>query len=432
MPLGGGRLGKAMTDTPIRVGPATDAERFLATEHTVWFQEVSADPPEQQLLGLAERLRYAVELPDGDPRTYAGVYAVYPLTLVVPGADAGTTPVPCAGLSWVGVHPDHRRRGVLAAMMRHHLEQVHEEEGTFVSALHASEPAIYGRFGYGSASLEQEVKLGRGTTLTAPGLDDEAATVTTQLTTLSDPGMAVRLRTCHLEVAAVGAVVGDATFYERFCYQAPEDLRGHESWRVLFARRGGADAGFAVIRRTHRWDKSRPNGTLEVWAVVGGPAAQLALLRRLVDFDLMGEITVGRVGFDDPLLLWAGGPRSASDVGTYDSLWVRLVDLPEALQQRAYARPCDVVVEVEDAQAPWNQGRWRIHVDAAGQATVEQTSAEAHLRLPVQALGGAYLGAGNLVALHRAGVVTEQRPGAVAELWRAMRTDVAPGAAFSF
>ena len=421
-----------MSGEPIRVGPATDAERFLATEHTVWFQEVSADPPEQQLLGLAERLRYAVELPDGDPRTYAGVYAVYPMTLSVPGADAGSASVPCAGLSWVGVHPDHRRRGVLAAMMRHHLEQVHVEKGTFVSALHASEPAIYGRFGYGSASLEQEVELGRGTTLTAPGLDDEVATVTTQLATLSDPGMAARLRTCHLEVATVGAIVGDDTFYEKFCYEAPEDLRGHEAWRVLFARREGVDVGFAVIRRAQKWEKHRPGGELAVWAVVGGPAAQLALFRRLVDFDLMGAITVNRVGFDDPLLLWTGGPRSTSDVGVYDGLWVRLVDLPDALQQRAYARPCDVVVEVDDTAAPWNQGRWRIHVDDAGQATVEQTSADAHLRLPVQALGGAYLGAGNLVALHHAGVVTERRPGAVAEFWRSMRTDLAPGAAFAF
>ena len=68
-----------------------------------------------------------------------------------------------------------------------------------------------------------------------------------------------------------------------------------------------------------------------MWLLVGDPVAQLVLLRRLVDFDLMGSVSIGKVGVDDPLLLWAGGPRSTSDVGTYDSLWVRLVDLPEAL-----------------------------------------------------------------------------------------------------
>ena len=38
-------------------------------------------------------------------------------------------------------------------MLRHHFEQVHEQDGTHISALHASEPAIYGRHGYGLVSV---------------------------------------------------------------------------------------------------------------------------------------------------------------------------------------------------------------------------------------------------------------------------------------
>jgi hypothetical protein len=34
--------------------------------------------------------------------------------------------------------------------------------------------------------------------------------------------------------------------------------------------------------------------------------------------------------------------------------------------------------------------------------------------------------------MHRAGLIAEHRKGAVAELWRAMRTDVAPTAAIEF
>jgi predicted acetyltransferase len=146
----------------------------------------------------------------------------------------------------------------------------------------------------------------------------------------------------------------------------------------------------------------------------------------------MGTVKVRGVGVDDPLLLWAGGPRATSDVATYDSLWVRLVDLPEALQARSWSAPCDVVVQVADRAAPWNEGSWRIHADGSGRAEVERTSAEAVVRLPVEALGAAYLGGGNLVALQRAGQVEERRRGAVAELWRAMRTDTAPTAAIGF
>lgn len=421
-----------MSTTPIRVGRATDAERYLATEHTVWFDEVPSASVEEQLLGFPADQRFAAEVDGADPSSYAGIYGVYPLTLSIPGAGQVGRQVPCAGLTWVGVHPDQRRKGVLTAMLRHHLEQVREEAGTHVSALHASEPAIYGRHGYGLASLELEVTLGRATTLTAPDLEDAAATVTTRLATVTDPDVPERMRECHLAGATLGAVVGGPGYYDRLCLQWPEDLRDKEAWRVLFARRDGVDVGFAMFRRAHKWERARPSGELTVWAVVGDPAAQLALLRRLVDFDLIGTVKVGHVGVDDPLLSWTGGPRSTADVATYDSLWVRLVDLPEALQARAWSAPCDVVVAVTDTAAPWNDGTWRIRADDTGRATVQRTTAEAAVRLPVEALGAAYLGGGNLVARQVAGLVTERRSGAVAELWRAMRTDVTPTAAVGF
>jgi GNAT superfamily N-acetyltransferase len=421
-----------MTDNRIRVARATDPERYLATDHTVWFSEVPAAPTEEQLIGLPEEQRFAADVEGSDPATYPGIYGVFPLTLSIPGPDAGVRQVPCAGLTWVGVHPDHRRKGVLGTMLRHHFEQVHEEPGTHVSALHASEPAIYGRHGYGLASQELEVSLGRGTALTAPELQHAADAITTQLATVSDPGVPKRMRECHLGAAGLGSVVGDAGYYARLCAQLPEELRDKESWRMLFARRDGEDVGFAKFRRTHKWERARPAGELVVWALVGDPAAQLALLRRLVDFDLIGTVKVGSVGVDDPLVLWVGGPRATSEVATYDSLWVRLVDLPEALQDRTWSAPCDLVVEVADPTAPWNDGSWRIRADAAGEATVERTEAESDLRLDGALLAAAYLGGGNLVAQQRAGLVAERRRGAVAELWRAMRTDVSPTAAFMF
>jgi GNAT superfamily N-acetyltransferase len=416
--------------TQIRVDRARDPERYVATDHTVWFSEVPAAPAEEQLVGIPVDQRFAADMDGCDAATYPGVYGVYPLTLFVPGG-ASARPVPCAGLTWVGVHPDHRRKGVLTAMLRHHFEQVRQQDGTAVSALHASEPAIYGRYGYGLASLEMEVSLGRGTTLHAPGLEDAARAVTTQLTTVSDSAMPKRLRECHLGSAAMGSVVGEGP-YARICYPLPEHMRGKEPWRVLFARRGGMDVGFAIFHRSAKWERARPASELSVWALVGDPAARLVLLRRLVDFDLIATVKVATVGPDDPLLPWVGGPRAASDVATYDNLWVRLVDLPEALQARTWSAPCDVVVEVADPTARWNEGRWRIRTNEAGEARVQRTTAESDLSMEVAALGGAYLGGGNLVALHRAGQVAERREGAVAELWRAMRTDVAPTAAIGF
>src|SRR5690606_8081233 len=58
----------------------------------------------------------------------------------VPGAR-----IPISGLTWVSVHPGHRRRGLLSAMINDHFARS-LGRGEAVSALWASEMTIYGRF----------------------------------------------------------------------------------------------------------------------------------------------------------------------------------------------------------------------------------------------------------------------------------------------
>ena len=76
---------------------------------------------------------------------------------------------------------------------------------------------------------------------------------------------------------------------------------------MLFAVRDGVDVGLAAFRRTHKWEQHRPQGTLEVFALVGDAAARLAMLRRLVDFDLMGTVKLPETATYDPL--WSGSGR---------------------------------------------------------------------------------------------------------------------------
>ena len=92
-----------------------------------------------------------------------------------------------------------------------------------------------------------------------------------------------------------------------------------------------------------------------------------------------------------------------------DALWVRLVDVGEALSARAFGEGAPVVLEIEDTFCPWNAGRW--HVEAGN---VRRTDEEADLLLDVSALGSVYLGGftfGDLVGAMR---VTELRQGAAA------------------
>jgi predicted acetyltransferase len=427
-------------DTPvtgppeIRVERATDAARFLASDKLIWFDTPGTDPLEVQLGSVPEDQRFVAEVvgSDVDPTTYAGIYGVRPMQLAVPDVDGRGRPVAVAGLTWVGVHPDHRRQGLLTAMLRHHFEQT-RREGCHLSALHASEPGIYGRHGYGLASLELEVQIGRGATLTAPHLEDEAAGITTRLGTIDDAGTAARRRRADLDLMTsnVGTIVGSPEFYDELSHVSAEDTRDHEPPRIMFAVREGRDIGYAAFTRKHKWPNSRPAAEVSVFSLCGGPAARLALLRRVTDLDLSGTITVRGIGASDPLLSWVQGPRALGDVRPFDSLWVRLVDLPGALAARRYDADCDVVVEVADEQAPWNAGRWRIRVKDGG-CEVTATDDDAQVGLPVAALGAAYLGGANLAELHRAGVIAEHDAGAVRELWHAFRTDVGPYAARGF
>jgi predicted acetyltransferase len=419
------------TATPsVKVLPATDPQRFIDTERVVWFDE-TVDVPAEVQIGLPEGQRFAADVDGADPATYPGVYGVFPMLLTVPG-DAPRQ-IPCAGLTAVGVHPDHRRRGVLTAMMRDHLDRLHADPTTHLSGLHASEPAIYGRYGYGAASLELTLDLGSGAELVAPHLDAEAAHIRTELRSAPEPGMPARVRACHLASArsTPGAMTPEEGYFEHVYREHAEPRRQDETRRILFARRDGEDVGYALLRRTPKWERGRSSSQLTVFTLVGAPAVRLALLRRVLDFDLIGTVKVFDVGVDDGVLHWLRGPRGASDVVVIDSLWLRLVDLPEALQARGYRSACDVVVDVADRAAPWNAGRWRI-VTKDGEAEVTRTDAEADLRAPVDALGAAYLGGTSLVSLRDAGLVEERTPGATAALWRAMQADTAPIAAIGF
>src|SRR5690606_9978450 len=92
--------------------------------------------------------------------TLVGSHASHPFArFPVPGSHAAV-----GGLTWVCVHPGHRRRGLLRAMVHEHLAAC-RERGEVASALYASEPGIYGRFGYGVASTSLTLRVPKGAPL---------------------------------------------------------------------------------------------------------------------------------------------------------------------------------------------------------------------------------------------------------------------------
>lgn len=420
--------------TAYRIVPVSPevAEDFLAVDQAAFFTE----PPRRwdEALGSLDLSRCWAATSTGGP-PFAGIYGSFDMTVTVPAPKGGLHAVPMAGLTWVGVHPDQRRRGVLSQMIRHHFADLHEQ-GVAISGLHASEPTIYGRFGYAVASLEAVLRLSRGHRLQAPPAVVAAAdAVTTRMVARAGEGVADQVHALHsrLTGAALGGVVMPLQMARNISRDVPEHRRGREAQQVLLAERDGQVVGFAVFQRAEKWEHGQPQGTLTCHEVAAEDApALLALARRLVDFDLTGSVQMQYGSLDDPVLWWGGGPRA---VGTtvHDSLWLRLVDVGAALEQRGLAAPVDIVLDVVDPVCPWNEGRWRLACAGAGEpATCERTEEAADVRLPVQALASAYAGLRTLASQGVQGLVEEVTPGALAALSTAFATDRQPVASTMF
>ncbi len=101
--------------------------------------------------------------------TIVGGAGAFPFELSVPGGV-----VPTAGVTVVGTFPTHRRRGVLRAMMRAQLDDVHAR-GEPLALLWASEDTIYGRFGYGMASQCADLKIPKEHSAFAKPLEREGS-----------------------------------------------------------------------------------------------------------------------------------------------------------------------------------------------------------------------------------------------------------------
>ena len=106
--------------------------------------------------------------------------------------------------------------------------------------------------------------------------------------------------------------------------------------------------------------------------------------------------------------------------------WARLVDVPRALSLRRYDEQGRLVIEVEDAFCPWNEGRFGLSVDGDGIAAVERVGTPADLVLEVDALGSIYLGGAPVTGMARVGRVKELSEGSARLAERMFRSERPP------
>ncbi|MER6381936.1 GNAT family N-acetyltransferase [Streptomyces sp. NPDC001250] len=359
---------------------------------------------------------------DGDE--IVGTAGAFSFRMTVPGGAV----VPTAGVTMVSVAATHRRRGVLTSMMRRLLDDAHAK-GEPLAALHASEPAIYGRFGYGAATFQLNAEI--DTARVALALPEGTDEVRVRYAAPADV-----LQECEAVYAALvpgrPGMLARQPGWERQALLDPESEReGASALQCVVAQRDGEITGYARFRTKLGWGPSGHDGTVTLEDLAAlDPASEGALWRFLFGIDLMSTLAVRGRPVDEA---WQ---HLVSDIRRCrprlrDAGYVRLVEVGTALSARTYLAPVDVVFEVADAFCPWNEGRWRLTGDAKG-ASCERTSDPAEVSLSVRELGAAYLGGATLLSLAAAGRVRELRRGALAEASVAFGSPVAPWLSHGF
>jgi predicted acetyltransferase len=365
-----------------------------------------------------ERLFLALE--DGE---VVGTAATLGFRLSVPGGEVG-----CGGVTMVGTLPDHRRRGHFSRLVERVLEDG-RERGEALSVLWSSEGDLYGRFGYGLASLAARIDAGR----------DRAVL-------LGAPFEGARVRLVELEEA----VAAFPPLYDAVRATTPGLPSRSEAWwrcwrlagspgtpphappmfRALLEAEGRPEA-YALYRIYGSWDTGVSAARLEVLeAMAATPRATREIWRFLLSLDLVERVRALHLPVDHPLTLLVREP-SRLRLTLTDGLWVRPLDAAAALGARSFPSEGEAVLELRDERCPWNQGRWLLTATPAGGA-LEATGRPAEVSLSIRELGSAYLGGMSFERLARAGRVEELRPGSLERLDGLFRGGPAPWCAEEF
>lgn len=388
--------------------PAEDELRVAMEATHVTFAEPLSDENFERHKKMLPLDRFYAAYDDGVP---VGTAADYPFIMTVPGGELAT-----AGVTWVGVLPSHRRRGILTQMMRRELDDVHER-GEPLAILWASEAAIYGRYGYGIAAPTAQLEADHARFALRDNPAPEGRVRIASLADAVEPCMQVY---DAVRPAVPGFTARSRDWWETFRLADPDEWRrGSSPKYAAIVELDGAPVAYALYRIKQSWQHGFSQSEVRlVETLASGPAAERELWRFVFGIDLIARIE-GRVDPASPLFLMVIDPRSLQ-LRMSEGLWLRLVDVGAAFEGRSFATDDEVVLEVRDDFCPWNAGRWRVGREVA------RTEDAADLELDVADLASVYLGGFSCSRLAAAERVRELRDGALARADALLRTERPP------
>ncbi|MCH7739612.1 MAG: GNAT family N-acetyltransferase [Chloroflexi bacterium] len=353
-----------------------------------------------------------------DEGQLVGQSMTYSLGISVPGGSI----VPCAGISWIGVLPTHRRRGIMRAMMRWQIDDIHER-GEPLAALYASQAPIYGRFGYGMSHFQEKWEIDADNSAFEHEPDPAG-----QIRFVEYEEAAATFKPVHEQAMRLfpGMVTRSDAFWTARLYD-DGSVPSQPPKLFYVAYDAGAEIeGFAAYSIDNKWDDSLPRQVLTVKELIAlSDRAYAGLWRFCLDVDLVS--TVRAVRPPDEPLVWLLADQRAMKRDVADSMYLRVVDVPDALSACEYGTEDSMVIEVVDEFCPWNDGRFLLDAGPDGSAC-SPTTESPDVTMAARELGSLYLGGVNARSLHRAGRIEDHSGDGVARLDRMFRSTVSPWA----
>jgi predicted acetyltransferase len=352
-----------------------------------------------------------------DDGKLASTYAAWPLQLRFNGPAT-----PIAGVTWVSTHLAYRRRGFVRAIIRKHFDQLHEEAGTAIAALHPAWMRIYQRYGYGTVNMRHSYEVEpRNLEFVRP---------------IDTPGT---LREVDLE-EEFGLLVD---IYRRF----REDRnglvhRGKAMWdagpldsppaghrrTILVYKEDGQAQGYVIFHTGPGYARTDAGSTqhlrvMDCFALT--PQAQTAIWRALASSDNVAIIRWDNAAPDDTLPNMIAEPRLLN-IKVSDGIMARLVNMDDALQLRPYPETAELRFNLLDDFCEWNNGSWRLDTDPETSEVTRIDGENVDLTLTADTLASMIFGRISATDAARAGLLEVHDERALARWDSALRTKYAP------
>jgi len=385
-------------------------------ERDAWLQSVArgfldTERDAGQLAAVRERSTYrrAVGVYDPsapEPAAPVGSVAGWVTDLTVPG---GAT-LPTLAVSAVTVAATHHRRGIARALVEGELRTA-AALGVPLASLTVSESQLYGRYGFGAAVPVTSWRIdNRRAGWIGPEPGGRVDFVSRERFRELAPALHERVRP-----RVVGEVPVPAGQWDSFAGTRPDAKEAGKNRAVQYTDAAGEVRGLLVYSvEENPVDYPRSTATVSL-LLAENPDAHAALWRFVLGLDLIGEVRASELSVDEPLR-WMIADQRAAHVEVVDHHYVRILDVPAALEARRYGAPGVLALDVTDPLGITG-GRWLLDVDDDGRGVVEAwpdgaaaPAGATTVALGVTELAIAYLGGVSLATLVAAGRATTSDP----------------------